>query len=223
MLGHNGLNSDRIMDFVHSLESCAERHESIADEEKAIFLSAKTEGFNKLGIRAILKARKAKPHEYADKRAVESTYLAAVGMGDDLPLFRQMGALAKDLASRDSIIEAMMQLAPMEGEIIVKMSGGEPVRIFRDKAGKPQAEDYSNRQAPLPMPKPDFPAEAPTVKRDVPDVTEDQAEELGRLAARENVPIVKNPFPFGDARRQRWDQGWCDENGSDGMGPGKKD
>lgn len=49
-------------------------------------------------------------------------------------------------------------------------------------------------------------------------LTDGDAEQLGMLAAREGKPITDNPFPFRDARRARFDEGWRKETGTDGMG-----
>lgn len=46
----------------------------------------------------------------------------------------------------------------------------------------------------------------------------ESAEDLGRKAAREGKPVIDNPFPFGDPRRARFDEGWRKEAESDGMG-----
>jgi DNA polymerase III delta prime subunit len=46
------------------------------------------------------------------------------------------------------------------------------------------------------------------------------AEEMGREAARAGKPVIDNPFPFGDQRRARFDEGWRKESESDGMGGG---
>jgi|SRR5581483_10732244 len=48
------------------------------------------------------------------------------------------------------------------------------------------------------------------------------AEALGGDAFREGAAIVKNPFPFADPRRARWDKGWRAAAGSDGMGDADK-
>lgn len=45
-----------------------------------------------------------------------------------------------------------------------------------------------------------------------------EAEELGRAAAREGKAVIANPFPFGDPRRPRFDEGWRKEAENDGMG-----
>lgn len=44
------------------------------------------------------------------------------------------------------------------------------------------------------------------------------AEQMGRQAARDGKPIIDNPFPFSDARRARFDEGWRKESDSDGLG-----
>jgi|GEM_PF-1212366 len=46
------------------------------------------------------------------------------------------------------------------------------------------------------------------------------AEDLGRKSARDGKAIIDNPFPFGDARRALFDEGWRKEAGTDGMGGG---
>jgi cytidylate kinase len=54
------------------------------------------------------------------------------------------------------------------------------------------------------------------------DVVEDagasveSAEEMGRASAREGRAIIDNPFPFGDPRRARFDEGWRKESETDG-------
>jgi SpoVK/Ycf46/Vps4 family AAA+-type ATPase len=50
------------------------------------------------------------------------------------------------------------------------------------------------------------------------DSTKEDAEELGRKAAREGKPVIDNPFPFNDPRRARFDEGWRKEAENDGMG-----
>jgi hypothetical protein len=44
------------------------------------------------------------------------------------------------------------------------------------------------------------------------------AAELGRQAAIAGKPVIENPFPFGDPRRARFDEGWRKEAENDGMG-----
>lgn len=61
---------------------------------------------------------------------------------------------------------------------------------------------------------------AADVKEEVP-LDNESAEELGREAARAGKPVIENPFPFGDTRRARFDEGWRKEAQTDGMGGGE--
>jgi hypothetical protein len=144
-------------------------------------------------------------------------YMFAAGMDAEPPLFRQIAALAKDVAGGEKLLEAFMLLAPPAGHLIITVQGKQ-VRIWRDKDGQPRSEDYTpaapaqtnHSRTTLP------PASA---KAEVPACNEDEAEALGRAAAKDNQPVINNPFPFDDHRRPRWDLGWRKETGNDGMGP----
>lgn len=50
-----------------------------------------------------------------------------------------------------------------------------------------------------------------------PGPTTEEAEAMGREAAKAGAPVTKNPFLPHDPCRAAWDQGWCMESGSDGM------
>jgi uncharacterized protein (UPF0335 family) len=56
--------------------------------------------------------------------------------------------------------------------------------------------------------------EEPSPPRD----TVDEAREKGRQSARNGMTVIENPYPAGDVNRAAWDEGWCEEQGSDGMG-----
>jgi hypothetical protein len=126
-----------------------------------------------------------------------------------------MGAMAKDAATREQLIAKFKEFAPTEGDIVLRM-GGEPVRLYRDKAGDVHVEPFVEKTivrretASTPGAKP---------KADIPAVDDAGAVELGKQYARDNRPVIDNPFPFGDSRRARFDEGWRKENGGDGMGP----
>ncbi|MCB1534872.1 MAG: DUF2312 domain-containing protein [Rhodoblastus sp.] len=48
--------------------------------------------------------------------------------------------------------------------------------------------------------------------------TEDEAREKGRKAHGDGAKITSNPYPAASRNRAAWDEGWCDADGSDGMG-----
>ncbi len=94
--------------------------------------------------------------------------------------------------------------------------GDQPVRLYRDAEGVAHAEDYVEKATGS---APSRPASAGRSARDVPAVDEMGAYDLGKKAFHENQPITSNPFPWDDKRRSRFDAGWRDASGSDGMGP----
>lgn len=50
-----------------------------------------------------------------------------------------------------------------------------------------------------------------------PELTIDDARQMGSAAARGGRPVTSNPFPAYDERRATWDEAWCAALGSDGM------
>lgn len=46
----------------------------------------------------------------------------------------------------------------------------------------------------------------------------EDAKAAGREAARNGKTVIENPYDAGDVKRAAWDEGWCEEQGSDGMG-----
>ncbi len=92
------------------------------------------------------------------------------------------------------------------------------MRISRDKDGVRVEEVSDAPWATVPGAGGDAPGKTPPAA--VPDVNDDGAFLLGKAARKENVPVVQNPFPFGDPRRRHWDEGWREQDGGDGFGGG---
>ncbi len=214
--GHN-LAGARLLSFVERVERLREEKKALNEDEKLVMAEAKVDGFVPAGIRYVVKQRAKAPHDREEEAALRDLYMEACGMGDAGPLFRQVGLMDVDIASREAVTEALKALVPANGEIIVKV-GGKAVRLWRDEDGKAQSEDYvePKRRA--------APAEANSTVHnrpaaEVPDVDAEGAAELGKAAYTANRPITANPFPFGDKRRGIWDKGWRAGSGTDGMGP----
>ena len=121
--------------------------------------------------------------------------------------------MSVDITARESVIEAMKKFVPAGGSIVIE-AGGAPVRLVRDADGNVSVTEVIEKPVERGEPS-STKAKAP--KPDVPKADDDGAELLGRKAYKEDAPIISNPFPFGDSRRGRWDQGWRDESGGDGM------
>lgn len=215
-IGQNTVSGEMLRGFVERIERIREEKQKLTDDEGSVFAEVKAAGFTPRYVRALIKRRAAKPSDVQEDEAMMDLYLHALGMANETPLFRHVGMMNVDTTARDAVIAALKQLVPAKGEIIVK-AGGSPVRLWRDKDGAVHAEDYKE-----PKPPAAGPAEAPAARaprREVPDCTEDEAEALGHEAAKNDEPVIANPFPWDDKRRPRWDKGWRDFNGGDGMGP----
>jgi uncharacterized protein (UPF0335 family) len=212
-IGKNTIAGELLRGFIDRMENLAAQKKQISLDEAAVLAEAKQQGLVPAAIRFVIKKRKMKPSDRAEAEAMEDVYLHAMGMAPEPPLFRGIGLMNVDINAKEAVIEAMKKLVPANGSITVE-AGGSPVRLTRDASGNVSVTEVVEK----PIQQADKPAgKARPGKPDVPDVDGDGAEQLGRDAFNADVPIISNPFPFGDARRPRWDKGWRDESGSDGM------
>lgn len=216
MLGKNTADGKVLRGYIEEIERIRAEKKELADDEKAIFASANAAGYSGKRLREVLKIRTMKPADRQEAEAQLQMYLHAIGMDQEAPLYRQVGLMAVDKAAKSEVIEAFKLLVPTHGEIVVSM-GGAKVRLWRDKDGEAHAEDVVDEPKDKPLPLTGGGKKKP--KREVPECDEGGAFALGKLAAVNNEPVIANPFPFGDPRRAKWDEGWRAGAGSDGMGP----
>lgn len=215
-IGKNTIATEMLRGYVERLENIADQKTQLTDDAAAVMADAKAAGLIPAAIRFVIKKRKMKPSDRQECEALEDTYLHSMGMATDTPLFRHVNLMSVDITSREQVIEAMKKFVPATGSITIE-AGGSPVRLTRDKDGSISVTEVIEQ--PVQQNLPSTAKRATRAKPDVPDVTPDVAETMGRQAYKDDQPITANPFPFGDARRPRWDKGWRDESGGDGMGP----
>lgn len=214
-IGHNTVAGEALRGFVERIERINEEKKQLSADAAAIMADAKAQGYVPAAIRFIVKKRQMKPSDRQECEALEDTYLHAMGMATETPLFRHVNLISVDVTSRESVIESMKKFVPANGSITVE-AGGAPVRLTRDKDGNITVAEVIEK----PVKVPEASAQkGPKAKPAVPDVDAAGAEQLGHQAFKDDVPIIGNPFPYGDARRPAWDKGWRDESGTDGMGP----
>lgn len=213
-IGKNTITGELLRGFVERVENINGQIKQLGQDKAVVMAEAKAAGLLPAGVTYIVKKRKLKPSERAESEALQDMYLHAMGMAADNPLFRAVGLMKVDITARDSVIEAMKKFVPQNGSIEVEAGGGPKMRLTRDKDGNVAVTEITEK--PVDAPKPS--GHPRPTKPDVPDVDGDGAEELGHAAFKADVPVIDNPFPYGDARRPRWDKGWRDESGSDGMG-----
>lgn len=216
--GSNLLSGEELRAFFERIEKVRHDKKKLGDVEKEIFAEMKSRGYDAAIVRYILKRRTLKPDQVAEFEALTETYMAAVGMLTEPPLFRHVSGMGVDPLVKESVVAALKMIAPMDGDITIKAGAGPRLRITRTKEGVHVEEVSDAPWATAPGAGEDVPGKTPPAS--VPDVNDDGAFLLGKEARKEDVPVVHNPFPFGDPRRRHWDEGWRDQDGGDGFGGG---
>lgn len=215
----NTLDQAALLGFVERIEKInAEMIDPGKEDVKVVLAEAQAAGFLPKGVNLCVKVRAKTPRKHEEDEELRDLYLHGIGMAEEPPLFRQLDAMAGQALGRDALIEGLKELVPSKGEITVKLDGAPPLRLWRDQDGKAHAEEVQPPKAATTPARPSAAPGRPT--QDVPDVDAGGAFELGREAAKENKPIISNPFPFGDSRRPKFDEGWRKESGNDGFGRG---
>jgi uncharacterized protein (UPF0335 family) len=217
-IGKNTIQGKRLLEIIEQSEVYDAEKKDISELNSALMAAAKAEGFNTKAIGILKKRRKMKPHDRQEGDEIFHAYSHAIGMDEEPPLFRAISEMAKDSLTREGLLESMKELAPPEGDIILRM-GGEPVRVYRDREGVAHVEPYVTDKVERKPGAPKASAAPGRAAREVPEVSEAGAFAYGQQMFRDNRPIIENPFPFGDPRRAKCDEGFRKESGSDGMGP----
>lgn len=153
-------------------------------------------------IERIERLEEEKKHLQADIREVKSEAKSA---GFDIKTINEILRLRKMDQSEREEHEALVDIYKAALGMLYDTPLGEAAR--RRLSGRPddngQADIEDHEPAPLQDP--------------APDVSVDEAAELGRKAAEDGNPVTDNPFPARDKRRAAWDEAWCRATGSDGM------
>lgn len=133
--------------YIAAIEHTRERKKQIGDEEKAAFAAAEADGFDKPTIRRILTLRAMDREARLKADDLLDAYLVALGMDDTRPLFASVGLMSIDVAMREQVISAMEQFVPASGDIVVRVPGGAPVRLWRNEAGTVEVADMEEAEA----------------------------------------------------------------------------
>lgn len=152
--------------IISEIELVRDRKKQIGDQEKEIFAAAKAKGYDPKTIRRILQLRQQDQKKRQESEALFDSYMHAIGMAEDLPLFRAVGLMGVDVTVSEQVIEALSLLVPIAGEIVVKI-GAARLRLFRDKDGEAHVEEaaeskpldprYSKGEGPLSEPTSTYP------------------------------------------------------------------
>ncbi len=210
----NSVASEELLGFIERVEAIRAEKKDLAEDEKLVMAEARARGYDTRTIAYVIKIRSRKPSEVEEAQALADLYLNAIGMQKELPLFRTVDLMSVDVSAKEEVIEALKKFVPSHGAITVE-AGGKPIKLSRDETGDILVVEVEKKREGGGNPS----AKAKPARAPVPDCTPEEAEQIGRTAARTDIPIIQNPFPFGDPRRARWDVGWRKESGNDGMGP----
>lgn len=152
--------------IISEIEMVRDRKKQIGDQEKEIFAAAKAKGYDPKTIRRILQLRQQDQKKRQESEALFDSYMHAIGMAEELPLFRAVGMMGVDVTVSEQVIEALSLLVPSAGEIVVKI-GAARLRLFRDKDGEVHVEEaaeakpldprYSKGEGPLSEPTSSYP------------------------------------------------------------------
>ncbi len=180
---------ERLVQHVQNLECLVAAKQRAAETLKEAFDAAQVQGFDTKTLKVVLKLRTMTPAQRRERRALESIYMAALGMldGEGLP----------DEARR-------------------RLDGQPPTpdpATPADPAAATAAPDHAIDAvgAPPASPAPEQPV--------LPIKTADEARQEGMDAATAGKRVYDNPYPAGDPCRAAWDEGWCAQSGSHGMEP----
>lgn len=146
-IGKGTKSGKELRGLIDEIEGVRDRKKQLSELEKEIFQRGKAQGFDVKNIRAILTLRKQDVSKRQEAEALLDTYMHAIGMAEEPPLFVALGKFAVDLAAREEAVEFLKSIVPPHGEIVLKL-GGLPVRVYRDTDGNPVAEEVDDDPAP---------------------------------------------------------------------------
>jgi uncharacterized protein (UPF0335 family) len=72
--------ADLLLSLIERVERLLEEKAALADDVKAVFAEAKSDGFDVKALRKIIRLRQLDPSERQAQAAILETYLAALGM-----------------------------------------------------------------------------------------------------------------------------------------------
>jgi uncharacterized protein (UPF0335 family) len=132
--------------FLERIERLAAERKELGDDMRLVYAEAKASGFDPKAIRAMAKRRQKEASELAEEETILQTYMHAVGMAVDTPLYSAVRAMGVDTLARDQVIDTLQLLIPVNGEIIARV-GGAPMRLWRDEDGRAHAAEYVEPKA----------------------------------------------------------------------------
>src|SRR5207237_1767406 len=101
--------------FLERIERLAAERKELGDDMRLVYAEAKASGFDPKAIRAMAKRRQKERGELAEEETILHTYMHAVGMAADTPLYSAVRAMGVDMLARDQVIDTLQLLIPVNG------------------------------------------------------------------------------------------------------------
>jgi uncharacterized protein (UPF0335 family) len=144
---------------------------------------------------------------------IEGIYTEAEGKGFDVKALRLAVRRRHETPEQRAKRYETEALADMYSAAIGDLAGKPLDDLTRRRIDEQMRQQQQQGQEP---PEPSAQSELPTQPTE-PVETADQAREKGKQARRDGKRIVDNPYHSSSPLRALWDEGWCEEDGSDGM------
>lgn len=151
--------------------------------------------------------------EYDDE--IDDVYSEAEGKGYDKKALKIAVRRRHESAEQRAARLEVEALADVYAAAIGDLAGKPLDDLTRRRIDEQMRRQRGDEQPPEQSAQQDLPEEATTPA--APPETPEEAREKGKQARKDGVRIVDNPYHSSSPLRAMWDEGWCDEDGSDGM------
>lgn len=128
--------------YIERVEDLRRQKKELSEEESLVWAECKSQGYAPGILKTIIKERSKRPADLEEEQALKDMYLDALGMKSEPPLFRAVGLMNVDPMARESVLAALSQIVPAQGDIILNM-GGKPTRLWRGEDGEVLSEPWS--------------------------------------------------------------------------------
>lgn len=146
---------------------------------------------------------------------IDDVYTEAEGKGYDKRALKIAVRRRHESAEQRALRLETEALADMYAAAIGDLAGKPLDDLTRRRIDEEMQRQRQNAAPPPDESNPELPPEAtePAASLETPE----QARDKGKQARKDGARIVDNPYHSSSPLRAMWDEGWCEEDGSDGM------
>lgn len=146
---------------------------------------------------------------------IDDIYVEAEGKGYDKKALKIAVRRRHESAEQRALRLETEVLADMYAAAIGDLAGKPLDDLTRRRIDEQMRKHRGEEVPPEQSAQQDLPQEA--TEPAAPPETHEQAKDKGKQARKDGQRIVENPYHSSSPLRAAWDEGWCEEDGSDGM------